>query len=75
MTFHTQGTNSTPTAMLRRATVHILLTKVILTGSRWIQSHTIARTGLQWLQHLQFVQDWSWELTIVGNLQELLEDV
>jgi len=75
MTFHSQGINSTPTDLLQRATVHIQPTKVILTGSGWIKSHTMARTGLQWLQQLQFVQDWSWELIIVGNLQELMEDV
>jgi len=75
MSFHSQGINSTPTAMLRRATVHILPTKVILTGSGWIKPATNLRTGLQRLQELQFVQDWSWELTIVGNLHDLLDDV
>jgi len=75
LTFHSQGTNSIPTLPLQRATVHILPTKVILTGSGRIKQQTLARMGLQWLQQQQFAHEWSWELTIVGNLQELLEDV
>jgi len=75
MTFHGHRTNSTPTLPLRRATVHIQLTKVILTGSGRIEQQAPARTGLKLLQQHKFVHEWSWELMIVGNLQELLEDI
>jgi len=44
-------------------------------GSGRIKRQAPASMGLKLLQQQKFMHEWSWELTIVGNLQELLEDI
>jgi len=44
-------------------------------GSRRIDQPTPPKNSLMLLQQHTFVHDWCWELTIVGNLQELMDDI
>jgi len=48
---------------------------VTLTGSGKIDPPAIIGKGLMALQQHTFAHEWSWELTIVGKLQIILDDV
>jgi len=75
MSFHCQGEISTPTQTLWRATIHLQDTKVILMGSRQINTLATTQAWLATLQNHHFTCKWKWELTIVGDLSELIADI
>jgi len=73
--FHRQGEPDSPTNQLCRATVQERNTKLTLTGSGNIDTMLSKPEGIAALAQHQYGQEWKWELTIVGNLQSLLEDI
>jgi len=48
---------------------------VTLTGSGRRETLATTAMGITALQQHPFANKWSWNLTIVGNLRELLEDI
>jgi len=74
-TFHSQGESGIPTNPLHRATVQEHDTKLTLTGYGNIDIVASKPKGIAALVQHQFGWEWKWELTIIGNLQLLLEDV
>jgi len=74
-TFHSQGEPGIPTNSLCRATVQEHDTKLTLTGYGNIDIVVSKPKGIAALAQHHYGQEWKWELTIVGNLQLLLEDV
>ncbi len=46
---------------------------VTLTGSGRIETLATTEMGIKAFQQLPFANEWSWNLTIVGNLRKLLE--
>ena len=73
--FHRQGEPDSPTNQLCRATVQECNTKLTLTGSGNIDTMLSKPKGIAALAQHQYGQEWKWELTIVGNLHSLLEDI
>jgi len=73
--FHSQGEPGIPTNSLCRATVQEHDTKLTLTGYGNIDIVVSKPEGIAALAQHQYRREWKWELTIVGNLQLLLEDV
>jgi len=75
MSFHGHRTSTILTLTLQQATVQIQPTKVILTGSGQIEQPATPKNGLILLLQQTFVHDWSWELMIVGNIHDLIDDI
>jgi len=59
--------------LMRNSTINV--TKVIMTGSGQIDPPKTITKGISALQHHAFVHKWSWELTIIGSLQNLLDNI
>jgi len=50
-------------------------TKIILTGSGTIERMASNPEGFDLLQQHHFGHKWLWELTVIGNLHELVADI
>jgi len=74
-TFHRQGETSTPTNPLQKVTVQLHDTKTILTGSGTIKNRARKLEGFEALLQHHFGREWLWELTVIGNLHKLIEDI
>jgi len=55
--------------------VQVQATKVILTGSSPIAKTPIQKDCMTKLHNHPFAQIWHWEITAVGNLTQLVEDI
>jgi len=75
MAFHSQGQVAVPTNPLQQAMVQEQESKIILTGSGMIDTHVQPLEGIPFLQQHQFCHKWQWELTVIGNLPELMVDI
>jgi len=76
LTFHKQGeVREKPQARLHRATVQAQAQKIILTGSAPIAPTPCTESALTRLLKHPFAQIWQWETLVVGNLQQLINDL
>jgi len=76
LTFHKQGeVREKPQARLHRATVQAQAQKLILTGSAPIAPIPCTESALTRLLKHSFAQIWQWETLVVGNLQQLINDL
>jgi len=73
--FHSQGEPRIPTSSLYRATVQEHDTKLTLTGYGNIDIMASKPKGIAALAQHPFRREWKWELTLIGNLQLVLEDI
>jgi len=75
LSFHKQGHSAEHPNRLHRATVQVHETKITLTGHGKIDMPCKPQDGLMGLQQHPFVQEWAWELVVVGSLWELKADI
>jgi len=75
--FHTRGEpqEEPEQQRLHQATIQVHETKVILSGSGPIAQSTKQKDPLTQLLEHKFSCTWHWEVIIVGNLNQLLEDI
>jgi len=75
MSFHKQGESSEPPPLTHHATVQEHETKIILTGTGPILPKSKPSKCMAQLQQHQFYHEWQWEITITGNLPNVVESL
>jgi len=60
---------------LQQATVQIQDHKIILTGSAPIEPTPRIENAITMLRQHTFAQTWCWEILVIGNLTQLLQDL
>jgi len=60
---------------LHQATVQVQVFKVILTGSSPIAQKPIQKDHMTKLHKHPFAQTWYWEVMVVGNLTQLVDNI
>jgi len=74
-TFHQQRETSSPTNPLQKVTVQLHDMKIILTGSSTIENRASNPEGFDSILQHHFGREWLWELTVIGDLHKLVEDI